>query len=118
MGNNITKKIASIAISFATVVTLSGVMPLAAHAQSSDLQAQITALLAQIQVLQAQLAAQSGAAPVMASYNYTRNLTVGSRGEDVTALQSFLKAKGHLAVEPTGYFGGLTKAALAKYQAA
>ncbi len=118
MGNNITKKIASVAISFATVVTLSGVMPLAAHAQSADLQAQITALLAQIQTLQAQLAAQQGGAAPMASYSYTRNLTVGSRGEDVKALQSFLKGKGYLAVEPTGYFGGLTKAALAKYQSA
>jgi hypothetical protein len=52
-----------------------------------------------------------------ASYNYTRNLTVGSRGADVTALQAMLNAGGFLSVSPTGYFGSLTKAALAAWQA-
>ncbi len=51
------------------------------------------------------------------SYTFTRNLTVGSRGADVTALQTMLQAKGFLSVAPTGYFGGLTKAALAGWQA-
>lgn len=49
---------------------------------------------------------------------FTRSLTVGSRGADVTALQTWLNAKGYLAVAPTGYFGGLTKAAVAAFQAA
>jgi hypothetical protein len=48
---------------------------------------------------------------------YTRNLTVGSRGADVTALQGVLNAGGFLSVAPTGYFGSLTKAALAAWQA-
>jgi len=119
MGNKLTRKIASVVVSAATVVSLSGLMPLAAHAQVSDLQAQINALLAQIASLQAQLAAQGGAPAAGgadACFAFSRNLTVGSRGDDVTALQGFLAAQGHLSVSPTGYFGPLTKTALSKFQ--
>ncbi|MDB5204847.1 MAG: hypothetical protein JWP09_875 [Candidatus Taylorbacteria bacterium] len=49
---------------------------------------------------------------------FTRSLTVGSKGADVTALQTWLNQKGYLAVAPTGYFGNLTKAAVAAFQAA
>ncbi len=55
----------------------------------------------------------------------TRDLTVGSRGSDVSTLQAFLiaQAKGTAAgalssAGATGYFGQLTKAALAEYQTA
>jgi hypothetical protein len=55
----------------------------------------------------------------------TTDLTVGSRGANVTALQLFLiaQAKGSAAsalsaAGATGYFGSLTKAALAEYQLA
>jgi hypothetical protein len=51
------------------------------------------------------------------TYAYSRNLTVGSTGADVTALQSTLYAAGFLKVAPTGYFGSLTKAALGAWQA-
>lgn len=111
------KKLISATLTATTTVWLSGAalfVPVAvAQTTTADLQAQIAALLAQIQQLQAQLAGQSGGS----SYNYTRDLTVGSRGDDVTALQGVLNAKGHLAVAATGYFGSLTKAALAKWQA-
>jgi hypothetical protein len=43
---------------------------------------------------------------------FNTNLTVGSRGADVTALQTMLGIN-----PPTGYFGPITKAALATYQA-
>jgi hypothetical protein len=62
------------------------------------------------------------AAPVAASAQsaaFTSNLTIGSRGSDVVALQSFLVAKGFLTMPAgvaMGYFGGLTKSALAAYQ--
>jgi hypothetical protein len=49
---------------------------------------------------------------------FNTNLTIGSRGADVTALQSWLISKGFaIAAGATGYFGGQTKAALASYQA-
>ncbi len=52
------------------------------------------------------------------SMSFNTNLTVGSRGADVTALQSILISKGYLAIAaPTGYFGGLTRSALARWQA-
>jgi peptidoglycan hydrolase-like protein with peptidoglycan-binding domain len=44
---------------------------------------------------------------------------MGSRGEQVTALQSFLESKGYLTMPAgvsKGYFGTLTKMALMKYQ--
>lgn len=54
-----------------------------------------------------------------ASVTFTRNLTVGSSGADVTALQTWLIAKGFsIPAGATGYFGSQTKAAVAAYQAA
>jgi hypothetical protein len=55
-----------------------------------------------------------------ATYNFTRDLTIGSTGADVVQLQQFLVARG-LLVMPAGvsygYFGGLTQSALGRYQA-
>jgi len=49
---------------------------------------------------------------------YVRDLTVGSTGGDVLSLQQLLIMKGFLAAgNTTGYFGLLTKGALAAYQA-
>lgn len=49
---------------------------------------------------------------------FTRNLTMGARGTDVTALQVFLIKQGMLGEGlSTGYFGALTKVALVKWQA-
>jgi peptidoglycan hydrolase-like protein with peptidoglycan-binding domain len=45
------------------------------------------------------------------------DLTVGSRGGDVIALQQFLSARGY-SMPATGYFGSITAANLAKYQSA
>jgi len=55
---------------------------------------------------------------IASAATFNTNLTVGSTGADVTALQGVLAEAGYLAVSPTGYFGNLTKAALAKWQAA
>ncbi|MEK7115028.1 MAG: peptidoglycan-binding protein [Patescibacteria group bacterium] len=108
------KKFSSIFLSVTTTISLTGVLGIipVAHAQSiADLQAQIAALQAALNALQG----SSVSAPA-ASFN--RNLTVGSRGADVTALQDILISKGHLAAGlNTGYFGNLTKAAVAKWQA-
>ena len=98
-------------------------IPAAANAQTTtSLQAQIAALLAQIQTLQSQLNAQGGTSGTTATsaYSFTKDLTLGSKGADVTALQQLLINAGDLTAvsAPTGYFGTLTQAALAKYQAA
>ncbi|MES2931799.1 MAG: peptidoglycan-binding protein [Patescibacteria group bacterium] len=54
-----------------------------------------------------------------ASVTFSRDLTIGSTGADVTALQNWLISKGHaIAAGATGYFGAQTQAALAAYQAA
>ncbi|HRH55803.1 MAG TPA: peptidoglycan-binding protein [Candidatus Paceibacterota bacterium] len=50
---------------------------------------------------------------------FTNDLTIGSTGAAVTALQTFLIAKGFsIPAGATGYFGAQTQAALASYQAA
>ena len=49
--------------------------------------------------------------------NLTRNLSFGSRGNDVVQLQTFLIAQGHLAAgNDTGYYGRLTESAVKKFQ--
>ncbi|HUQ30070.1 MAG TPA: peptidoglycan-binding protein, partial [Candidatus Paceibacterota bacterium] len=59
------------------------------------------------------------AAPAQAqSVTFTRDLTIGSTGADVTALQSWLIAGGYsIPAGATGFFGAQTQAALAAYQA-
>ncbi|MBX4198762.1 peptidoglycan-binding protein [Candidatus Parcubacteria bacterium] len=76
----------------------------------ADLQAQIAALMAQLQSLQGG-SVSNGAA-------ITSDLTVGSSGAQVTALQNALIAQGYLHVSATGYFGSLTKAAVMAWQSA
>lgn len=56
-----------------------------------------------------------------ATYNFTRDLTVGSTGADVVALQDILISGGYLVIPAgvsKGYFGSLTQSAVAKWQAA
>lgn len=58
--------------------------------------------------------------PKAAEAAYFRDLTIGSTGADVAELQTFLVEKGQLVMPagvPKGYFGPLTRAALARYQA-
>jgi peptidoglycan hydrolase-like protein with peptidoglycan-binding domain len=79
----------------------------------------VAELQAQIQLLMQQIAALSGGASAGAAI--TSDLTVGSTGSQVVALQNALVAQGHLSMPagvPMGYFGALTKAAVAKWQAA
>lgn len=102
---------------------------------SSSVAAQYAALVAQLKALivaaqaagftvpAAALALTDGAAPGTAVF--TRDLDVGSSGEDVRALQVYLNAHGAQIAESgpgapgseTSLFGGLTRAALARFQA-
>ncbi len=126
--SNLTKKISSVVLSATTAIWLSGsamLIPVAYAKSTSDLQAQINALLAQITALQAQLASSQGPSSSV-SCNFTRDLTVGSKGDDVKCLQQYLNGSGYpvaasgvgSAGNETTYFGSLTAAAAAKWQAA
>jgi len=76
----------------------------------AQLQAQIAALMAQLNAMQG--SSTTGTAAI------TSNLTVGSTGSQVTTLQNSLIAGGYLHASATGYFGSLTKAAVMAWQAA
>jgi peptidoglycan hydrolase-like protein with peptidoglycan-binding domain len=114
-------KVAALAAGFALV--LGAVAAPIAHADttttttSSTMTAsQVASLQAQIAALQAQLSAASGTSM---SATFTRSLTIGSTGSDVTALQNWLISKGYtIPAGATGYFGAQTKAAVAAYQSA
>ncbi len=128
------KKAASVGVAVSTAIWLSGaaaIVPVAG-AQTltvEQLQAQINQLLALISQLQGQLAAQTGGTTggaVAVSCSFTRDLTLGSTGDDVKCLQQTLNANGY-QVSASGagspgnessYFGPATRAALAKWQAA
>ncbi len=84
-------------------------------AQSTEsIQAQIAALMAQMQ--------QQGGTPdaspdVRQCVNFSRTLSYAKRGNDITALQSFLIQQGDLeAGNNTGFFGRLTESAVRKFQ--
>jgi peptidoglycan hydrolase-like protein with peptidoglycan-binding domain len=47
---------------------------------------------------------------------FVRQMTQGSTGTDVLALQQFLANKGFLSATPTGFFGSLTAQAVAAFQ--
>ena len=84
----------------------------AGAATNAEIQAMINQLLAQ-------LAAQGGSSAPAASF--TQNLTLGSTGSEVVSLQQALVAGGHLVMPAgvaMGYFGALTQAGVAKWQAA
>src|SRR3989344_118561 len=117
-------KIASVLVSITTVGWLSGaamLAPVAVHAQT-DTAALIATLQAQIVALQAQLSALAGGstASTGAKCSFTRSLTVGARGDDVTCLQNYLTGTSHYSYSggATGYFGNVTKNAVAAWQAA
>lgn len=123
-------------------VAFIAVLPLAAHAQttSTDLQAQVMALLQQVQQLQTQLTTQNAAGGVAqqgaqgvaglaqqagvqvvdssACPQIGRSLKLGSTGNDVTRLQQFLARDKSIYPEGTvsGYYGALTEAAVRRWQ--
>ncbi|MCX6738950.1 MAG: hypothetical protein NT098_02740, partial [Candidatus Parcubacteria bacterium] len=85
-------------VGFATAVTMS--FGTASAATTAELQAQIASLLATIQGLHAQLGTATTGTTATAGYTFSKDLTVGSRGTDVTNLQNVV------GISPaTGYFG-------------
>jgi len=110
-----------------TLVAL--VAPVSANAITiAELQAQIQALMAQLAALQGGTSTPSGSVPAACvGVTFTRNLTIGSTGSDVKCLQTLLNQSASTQIATTGagspgsetsYFGGLTLAAVKKYQTA
>lgn len=104
-----------IGVAMVLSLAVAGVATPAQGATVEELQAQIDALLAQLATLGGSSSSSTSC------YTYTRDLTLGSTGADVVELQTMLVAKGNLVMPAgvsKGYFGALTKTALAAYQAA
>lgn len=130
VNNSTVAKFAAGVIGLAMVLGLAGLAP-SAHAQTvAELTAQINSLLATIASLQAQLSSMtggsgSGSTASVCPYTWAQNLTNGSTGPDVLALQRFLNSNPATQVAASGigsagnesdYFGSLTKAAVAAFQ--
>ncbi len=91
--------------------------PIFATAQSTGTQDQIDALLAQIQLLQAQIAQLQSNSTSASCVSITRNLAQGSSGADVTNLQNYLIGKSYLTgTTATGYYGTMTATAVGRLQ--
>lgn len=109
------------------------VVPLVTSAQSFDIQAEIAALLQQVQALQGEL--QSAIAPPQTTapspapspavtaaqagcVSLSRTLSLGASGKDVLSLQRYLSSDASIYPEGTasGYFGALTERAVKRFQ--
>ena len=79
------KKLVSAVLTATTVLWMVGAaaLPLANAQTTSSLQAQIAALLAQIATLQSQLNASGSTTGTATTYNFTSDLTIGSKGAQV-----------------------------------
>jgi hypothetical protein len=108
------------------VAVLCASSPTFVHAQTiAELQVLIASLTQQILELERQIRNYGGvplsSAPIgsVSCPTLTRSLYVGLSGADVTSLQQFLAADASLYPEKlvTGYFGGLTEAAVQRWQA-
>ncbi|OGG58618.1 hypothetical protein A2765_02755 [Candidatus Kaiserbacteria bacterium RIFCSPHIGHO2_01_FULL_56_24] len=118
-----TKNVATVLVGSALVLALSFAFVTPAKADLlSDLQAQVQALLAQITALSGGSTPSTGAG----CYAFTQTHQQGQSGGEVMWVQKFLNSHGaQIAASGAGspgnetsYYGGLTKAAVAKWQAA
>jgi hypothetical protein len=86
---------------------------------TAALESLLASLESELNSLLAEAAAKGISVSGGTSFSFTRNLTIGDRGSDVSALQDILIQAGDLHITtPTTYFGSLTASALAEYQAA
>jgi len=105
------KKITSLVVALALVAGVFGAVT-ASAATIAELQAMIASLTQQLAALSGGTTTSTGAT------TFTSNLSVGSRGAQVSALQEALNTEVDAGLPVTGYFGALTKAAVIKFQKA
>lgn len=104
-----------------TTSTTTGTGSTGQTSTNAQLQSQINTLLMLISQLQARLAQMGTGTGTTTAFVFTSNLTIGSRGDQVTRLQQYLVSSGHLSMPAGvayGYFGPLTQAALSRFQVA
>ena len=113
-------KVISGFVGFSTAVMMMGPV-VASAATVEELTAQINALLAQVSALQSTSSSSSSSSMTTSTgHMFSVDLTIGSKGADVTALQQILVSKGYLVMPAgvaMGYFGNLTKSAVSAWQA-
>src|SRR6185436_9730315 len=101
--SNTSARVAAGVLGIAMAISLSfGAFSAPAHAQDASMMA---ALQAQIAALQAQLMALTGGSSAGAGvcpYTWTRDLQVGSSGDDVMKLQQFLNSSADTMVSVSG----------------
>jgi hypothetical protein len=109
-----TSKVVAAVVGFALALTVfAAVGSSVAQAQSMTLTQLIDLFISLGIISPEKAAAAKAAAGVNATATFTRDLTIGSSGADVSALQA------RIGVSPaTGYFGSITKSAVMAYQAA
>jgi len=127
MNRNTLKKIVAIVTSLTVFVWLAG-PGVAQGLTANELQAQIAALLAQLNQLQGQLTILQGTpspSSACSGITFTRTLKQGSSGNDVKCLQAILNQSADTQIAASGvgssgsettYFGAKTKIAVVKFQ--
>ncbi len=105
-----TKISKSIAFVLGLSLALTLVAGVSANAQSMSLSDLIDALVKAGVISSDKAVAAKAVASASTSASFTKDLTVGSKGDEVSALQK------KLGVSVTGYFGALTKAAVVAFQ--
>src|SRR3989344_471083 len=109
--------IKKIVFSFAALALFLGLTVAPASAQTAD----IAALMAEITRVSNLINSLQGSAPATGAVcNFSRNLSEGVTGDDVTCLQNYLKSTSHFpaATNSTGFFGPTTKSSVIKWQTA
>ena len=99
------KKVVTGVVAFASGLMMLGLVAVPAQAQTTEeLQAQIAALLAQINQLQSQLSGTTSGSTsgLYCDFSFTRDLAAGSTGTDVMQLQKFLNSMDGISVAASG----------------